>query len=96
MNWKSNSILFIVLQTLNMFDALMTMTYIALGAATEKNPIMRAALDVGPWCFLLIKLILVGGAGALLIRLNARRALMAMVVVYAVLACYHVAGGLAR
>jgi len=85
--------LFVTLQALNLFDAYMTLWHLMWGTARELNPLMRTALDTGPWCFLLLKLLLVGALGALLVKLNARRTLMALVFVYAVLACYHVVGG---
>jgi Domain of unknown function (DUF5658) len=87
-------ILFAALQILNVFDAVMTLWHLMWGTARELNPLMRAALNTGPWCFLILKLALVCALSALLVKLNARRTLMALVFVYAVLACYHVAGAL--
>lgn len=79
---------------LNLLDAIFTLGYVQLGAATEANPLMALPLSDGPIAFMLIKLSLVSFCVALLWRLQHHRgavaAMFATTAIYGALVCYHI------
>lgn len=80
---------------LNLFDALLTVAHISLGAI-ELNPLMRHLLEQGPVDFVVVKHLMVG-TGVLVIAAHCRRpaalrALRFLVLpAYAMVALYQVA-----
>ncbi len=83
-----------VLFALNAVDALMTLLAVRLGVATEANPIMAAALEVGEPMFLASKMIIVG-LGCLVLWLARRRRIAQIgacvcVAAYSAIALVHV------
>jgi|ETNmetMinimDraft_25_1059894.scaffolds.fasta_scaffold103559_1 hypothetical protein len=78
---------------LNLVDALCTLTWLQMGLATEANPIMNWALQMGPAVFILSKVSLVCLAAALLWRhrdiAGARLALVPVAMLYALIAGTH-------
>lgn len=79
---------------LNLLDAGGTLTWLHLGLATEANPVMNWALQLGPAAFILSKVILVCLAVALLWRhrqvASARLALVPVAMLYALIAGTHI------
>lgn len=82
-----------VLLIFNLLDAIFTLGYVQLGAATEANPLMALPLGNGPLAFMFIKISLVSCCVALLWRLHSHRAasfaMFAGAGIYSVLICYH-------
>jgi len=78
---------------LNLVDALFTLGFIELGAATEANPLMALLLASGPVTFMIGKLTLVSMGVLLLWRYRARRSaicgLVCATTVYIALCIYH-------
>ena len=78
----------------NLLDAIFTIGWIQLGAATEANPLMAGPMGASPIVFMISKLLLVSLGVALLWRLQKHRtAVFAMfggASVYACLVVYHV------
>lgn len=83
----------VALLVLNVIDAVMTLWAIRLGVATEANPIMAAALEIGEPVFLLTKLSVVGVGCAVLWAARHRRIAQigtcVCVTVYVFLAAVH-------
>jgi hypothetical protein len=79
---------------LNLVDALGTLTWLQLGLATEANPVMNWALQLGPSVFILSKVALVCLAVTLLWRYRevagARLALVPVAMLYALVAGTHI------
>jgi len=79
---------------LNLVDALATLTWLHLGLATEANPVMNWALQLGPSVFILSKVALVCLAVTLLWRhrevTGARLALIPVAMLYALIAGAHI------
>ena len=79
---------------LNVFDAALTLYNLSQGIG-EANPLMAAVLDLGPYTFLYEKCFVVGSCLlALVIHKNfggVRRAMLALLWAYALLALYHIA-----
>jgi hypothetical protein len=73
---------------LNLFDALATLFIINKGGI-EVNPIMAHAIEVGPWFFILIKIVLFTLAIVLIIK-HVPRFLKWVVGAYSLLACWHI------
>ncbi|MBI3179346.1 MAG: hypothetical protein HYZ27_06765 [Deltaproteobacteria bacterium] len=77
---------------LTIIDGVLTHRFVTSGAVHELNPVMRAALSLGPWAFLAIKV----GIGAVAFRTVARLhfhaigrgALLALLGVYAIVVAY--------
>jgi hypothetical protein len=92
--WKA----VILLWGLNLFDAVATCYATGCGYGVEANPLMAGALDRGPWSFVIMKtLLLTMGCLLLMVtHLQSPRfsfgAVIALNVLYAVLACWHVYG----
>lgn len=86
---------FLVLTVLSIADACFTLYELSLGA-TEANPVMQAALELGNGPFVVIKTIVtLVGAGFLALHKNwplGRRCLAVGVIGYAALTVYHVYG----
>lgn len=82
------------LLVLNLFDAVFTLGWVESGLATEANPVMAGALELGPGLFILSKIALVGFASLLLYRNKesgmARLALVPMASLYAFVGGGHV------
>ena len=74
---------------LNLADAGITLALVRLGAATEGNPVMAAALDLGPAAFLLVKA-LGAGLGAL-VAARRPRALRVLCGVFALIVAWNAA-----
>jgi len=78
---------------LNLVDALGTLTWLQMGLATEANPIMNWALEMGPAVFILSKVALVCLAVALLWKHRdvavARLALVPVAMLYALIVGTH-------
>src|SRR5688572_20835744 len=49
----------VTLLLLNLLDGLFTLTFLQLGVAQEANPIMRAAYDLSPLGFMIVKMLVV-------------------------------------
>jgi len=79
---------------LNLLDAAATITWLQMGLATEANPVMNWALQLGPAAFILSKVALVCLAVAMLYRhrqlTSARLALVPVAMLYALIAGTHV------
>ena len=86
---------FLALTGLSIADAAFTLRELSLGA-TEANPIMRAALELGNGPFVVIKTVVtLVGAAFLALHKNwplGRRCLVVAVAGYAALTVYHVYG----
>jgi hypothetical protein len=82
------------LLVLNLADALFTLAWVQSGLASEANPVMAGAIDLGPAIFILSKIGLVSLAVLLLwrnrTRLSARLALVPLAMLYAFVAGGHV------
>lgn len=82
------------LVVLNLADALFTLGWVESGLATEANPVMAGALNLGPGLFILSKVALVGFAAILLYRNRglaaARMALVPLALLYAFVGGGHV------
>lgn len=82
------------LVVLNLADALFTLGWVEAGLATEANPVMAGALNLGPGLFILSKVLLVGFAAILLYRNRgtaaARFALVPVALLYAFVGGSHV------
>jgi hypothetical protein len=82
------------LVVLNLADALFTLGWVETGLATEANPVMAGALNLGPGLFIASKVALVGLAAAMLYRNRdravARLALVPVAVLYALVGGGHV------
>ena len=78
---------------LNLIDALATLTWLEMGLATEANPVMNWALQLGPATFILSKVALVCLSVALLWRhrdiATARLALVPVAMLYALIVGTH-------
>ena len=78
---------------MNLIDAVFTLGFVELGAATEANPIMEILLSCGPVMFVIGKMGLVSLGVMLLWRLRhmkvALAGLVATTSVYGVLCLYH-------
>lgn len=72
---------------LNLTDAVLTMIWLMLGAATEANPVMDALLRLGPVAFVTGKLLLVSLGTALLWQFR-RRSLAVVAIFVSFLAYY--------
>lgn len=83
-----------IVLVLNLLDAIFTIGWVQLGAATEANPLMEGPLASGPVFFMLVKLSLVSLCVALLWRLRTHRSAMVGMYgaagMYAMLIAYHV------
>ena len=79
---------------LNLVDALGTLTWLQMGLATEANPVMAWALELGPAVFILSKVALVCQAVGLLWRHRrnggARLALVPVAILYALVVGTHI------
>ena len=79
---------------LNLLDAACTLVWLQMGLATEANPIMNWALQLGPAAFILSKVGLVSLAVVMLWRhrqfSSARLALVPVAVLYALIAGTHI------
>ncbi|MGC4122372.1 MAG: DUF5658 family protein [Myxococcales bacterium] len=79
---------------LNLADAVLTAILLRAELAREANPLMRLAWEASPYAFFAIKLVVVGGAVAVLARYRAYLAagatLYAGLGVYAMVVAYHV------
>jgi len=77
---------------LNLFDAALTLYNLSQGIG-EANPVMAAVLDLGPYAFVYEKCFVVGSClVALVVHKNfggVRRAMLALLWAYALLALYH-------
>ena len=86
---------FLVLTILSIADAWFTLHELSVGA-TEANPVMQAALELGNGPFVIIKTVVtLVGAGFLALHKNwplGRRCLVAGVLGYAALTVYHLYG----
>lgn len=89
--------LLVALMALNLLDAVMTLWAVRLGVATEANPVMAMALDLGEPVFLLAKIGVVGIGCAVLWAARHRRIAQlgacGCVAVYVLLALVHVVTG---
>ncbi len=87
-----------ILLMLNLFDALATLFWVEAGLATEANPVMAQALNLGPGLFILSKITLVSLAVGLLWRHRdrsfARISAVPLGVLYAGVAGSHVGFGM--
>jgi hypothetical protein len=86
--WIASAIL-----VLNLFDAILTLTAVQAGAATEANPLMDASMAWGSVAFILVKMSLVSLGVTLLWQRRERplaaAGLVALSVVYAGVIVYH-------
>lgn len=89
------AICLIVTSVLNIFDGFSTLYWINHGLAEEANPLMKQALELGSWEFILIKVGIVTLSCLLLYRfrefLSAQIATFLVLICYSALAAYHVA-----
>lgn len=80
---------------INVFDCAFTLVFLQLGLCREANPFMRELYVASPWLFAAVKLALVNGAVAMLMRLAsrpaARAALFGLATIYLALAAYELA-----
>jgi len=81
-----------ILVAINLFDALATLYWVEAGLATEANPVMAQALEMGPALFILSKLALVTLAVGLLWKHRHRQMARVAAVPLGMLYAY-VAGG---
>ena len=84
---KKIKVLVIVAMLLNLFDIWATLFILDKGG-TEINPVMAHAIEVGPWFFAAVKVILFALA-IILIAKRAPRFLVWIVVSYSLLALWH-------
>ena len=87
-----------ILLTLNLLDAVATLTWLQMGMAEEANPFMAYALMHGPLAFLCAKLLVILTAAYVLwntrSHIYARIGVTFTCVIYAALAGYHAGGGI--
>lgn len=83
----------VIILVLCVFDGLATLSHLVNGTATELNPIMGYAIQLGPYKFILLKLALTFACLLLLLFYrNARgvkKALLCIMFVYVLLTFYH-------
>jgi len=81
---------------LNLLDAVLTLSEIHFGIATEANPLMKALIDYNPALFILGKTALVGFCLGILYMLRKHRqahlGLRAVGIIYSALIGWHVIG----
>ena len=81
---------------LNVFDAFATLTWVKNGIAREANPLMEVLINHSPSLFLFGKMMLVVGGCLILWKNRAAKVTLsasrALVVIYFVLAVYHMQG----
>jgi DMSO/TMAO reductase YedYZ heme-binding membrane subunit len=90
-NWLSAAL--IIILVLCVFDGLATLFHLVNGTATELNPIMGYAIQLGPQKFILLKLALTFACLLMLLfHRNARgvrKALLGIMFLYVLLTIYH-------
>lgn len=88
----------LLLFSLNLLDAVLTLIWVRGGWATEGNNLMARLLEMGDWPFLLVKLSVGAVVAYILFRFSqhtlARRGLTAVVALYVGLMFVHAATGL--
>jgi len=81
---------------LNVFDAVATITWVSVGIAKEANPLMDMLIDHSPSLFLFGKMMLVTIGCLILWKNRAAKVTLsvsrALVVIYSILALYHLQG----
>jgi len=81
---------------LNLLDAILTLTEIHFGIATEANPMMKALIDLSPALFVIGKTMLVGGCLGVLYLLRKHRQAHSGVrfvgIIYSLLIGWHMLG----
>ena len=79
--------------TMNVFDAVATITWVTMGVATEANPLMDELLRVHPVMFVAVKLLLIGlGISLLWLRRQhwlSRAGVGGLFIIYSGLSLYH-------